>query len=468
MKKYDVLVVGASTTGCWFAYKMAEQGFKVLVIEKQQPDDVSREYDVFHMGKEDMERFDLFIPEEGDPLREFSFAHSTMMSPYGNHPKACAEAPVIGLHKHDYIMAMADRAKKGGAKIIYGASFVDFIYDDNNKIIGAKYNTDDGEKEAFARIVADCSGIPAVARTKLPDTSAVGNFKLTNKDILYVVLYYAEYLKNDFNPRDLDGFFMQYKSWSAPSDNPNGAILGIGAFYSYDYAEHIFKNDFMPNTKFPEYRVERVEKGMTPYHTSVYSLVDDGFIALGDAACHTKPTCGEGCTSSLVAGEIAVEVISNLLKSDKYLTKERMWSINKRYMQAQGKDFDSMRPLLMGVITIGYDEAEYLFENDVLFSESILGGMDTGVNLSADDIAHIVKGIASGVAKKKLKPSTIVRLVKGLKYSAQVGALYDNYPEHFEKFPEWKAKADKLWAEIGSVAENTCDPEVLKELEIER
>lgn len=34
MKKYDVLVVGASTTGCWFAYKMAEQGFNVLVIEK--------------------------------------------------------------------------------------------------------------------------------------------------------------------------------------------------------------------------------------------------------------------------------------------------------------------------------------------------------------------------------------------------------------------------------------------------
>ena len=165
MKKYDVFVVGASTTGCWFAYKMAEQGFKVLVIEKNQPDDVSREYDVFHMGKADMEKFDLFIPEEGDPLREFCFAHSTMVSPYGNYPKACAEAPVIGLHKHDYIMAMAERAKNAGAEIIYGASFTDFIYNENNKIIGAKYKTSDGENEAYARIVADCSGIPAVART---------------------------------------------------------------------------------------------------------------------------------------------------------------------------------------------------------------------------------------------------------------------------------------------------------------
>lgn len=464
MKKYDVVIVGASTTGCWFAYKMAEQGFSVLVLEKQKSKDVSREYDVFHMGKADMERFDLDIPEEGNPLREFSFAHSTMMSPYGRYPKACAEAPVIGLHKHDYIMAMAKRAKKAGAEIVYGASFTDFIYE-NDKIVGAKYKTAKTEKEAYARIVADCSGIPAVARTKLPDTSVVGNFKLTPADILYVVLYYAEYIKKDFNPRELDGFFMQYKSWSAPSDNPNGAILGIGAFYSYGYAEEIFKNDFMKNVDFPEYKVERIEKGMTPYHNSVYSLVDDGFIALGDAACHTKPTCGEGCTSSLVAGEIAVEVISNLLKSDKYLTKERMWSINKRYMTAQGKDFDSMRPLLMGVISMDYDEAEYLFENDIVFSEKILGGMDNGINLSGDDIAYIIKGIASGVAKKKMKPETIAKLLKGLKYSAQVGMLYDNYPEHYEDFNEWKAKADKLWEEIGPVS-STCDPEILEKLGI--
>ena len=387
-----------------------------------------------------------------------------MISPYGNYPKACAEAPVIGLHKHDYIMAMADRAKDEGAEVVYGASFTDFIKDENDRIIGAKYKTADGEYEAYARIVADCSGIPAVARTKLPDTSVVGNFKLTNKDILYVVLYYAEYLKNDFNPRDLDGFFLSYKSWSAPSDNPNGAILGIGGFYGYNYAEEIFEKDFMKNVKFPEYRVERIEKGMTPYHTSVYSLVDDGFIALGDAACHTKPTCGEGCTSSLVAGEIAVEVISNLLKSDKFLTKERLWSINKRYMVAQGKDFDSMRPLLMGIISMGYDEAEFLFKNDIMFSEKILGGMDTGLVLDANDIAGIVKGIVGGIAKKDLKLATIAKLVKGLMYSTQVGALYDKYPANFEEFNEWKEKADKLWAEIGSVAENTCDPEILKKL----
>ena len=57
MEMYDVLIVGGSTTGCWFAEKMAENGSKVLVIEKQLPDDVSRTYDIFHMGEAEMERF---------------------------------------------------------------------------------------------------------------------------------------------------------------------------------------------------------------------------------------------------------------------------------------------------------------------------------------------------------------------------------------------------------------------------
>ncbi len=466
MKKYDVLVVGGSTTGCWFAYQMANQGFKVLLIEKQEPNNVSREYDIFHMGKGEMEQYDLEIPTEDNPIREFCFGHSTMISPYGKHPKPAAENPVVGMHKHDYIMSMADRAKNAGAEIIYGASFVDFIYDDNKKIIGGTYKTEKGEETVSARIVADCSGIPAVARTKLPDTSVVGNFKLTPNDILYVVLYYAEYLDKKLDPRSLDGFFMQYKSWSAPSGNPNGAILGIGAFCSYDYAEYVYHNHFMKNVTFPEHTVEKVEKGMTPYHIGVYSLVDDGFIALGDAACHTKPTCGEGCTSSLVAGQIAVEVISNLLKSDKYLTKERMWSINKRYMTAQGKDFDSMRPLLMGVISLDYDEAEYLFENDILFSKKILGGMDNGLNLTGEDVSYIIKGIVNGIAKKKIKPSTVGKLINGLKLSAQVGAHYDKYPANFEDFAEWKEKADKLWETVGPFT-NTCDPEILRELNIE-
>lgn len=459
---YDILIVGASTTGCWFAEKMASQGFRVLVVEKDEPVNVSRAYDVFHMSRPEMEQFGLIIPEPENPIRAFSFADSPMRSPYGNYPKASSGGPeTIGLHKHEYIMLMAQRAIKAGAEIIYGASFTDLIFDKNGKVAGGKYETADGEKEVRAKLVADCSGIPSAARTKLPDTSVVDNHKLTEKDILYVVLYYVEYLDKTIDPRTLDGFFLQYKSWSAPSGNPNGAILGIGAFYGYDVAKEVFNSQFLKNVTFPEYKIEKIEKGMTPYHRSVYSFVDDGFIAMGDAAFLTKPTCGEGCTSSLVQGEIAVDVISKLLKEGKELSRDNMWSINKRYMQAQGKDFDSMRPLLMGIISPGCDEAEHLFTNDIIFSQKILGNVDTGFELNTKDIAQIIKGVVFGIAKKDLSPATIGKIGKGLINSIKIGAHYDAYPDSPYEFYKWKSKADKLWKQIGYVADTT-DPEILK------
>ena len=200
---------------------------------------------------------------------------------------------------------------------------------------------------------------------------------------------------------------------------------------------------------------------MTPYHRALYSFVDDGFIAMGDTAFLTKPTCGEGCTSSLYQAEIAVEVISKLLKEGKPLTKENMWSINKRYIQVQGKDFEALRPLLIGIISFGYDEAEFLFKNDVLFSQKILGGMGQELALGAKDIAKIVSGIVAGVTTGKLKPSNVKKVINGLMQSGEVGKLYDEYPDSPAGYFAWKAKADELWKKIGKAAD-TCDPDIVR------
>ncbi len=464
MEKYDILVVGGSTTGSWFARRMAERGHKVLVIEKEKPDDVSRAYDIFHMSKKEMEKFGLEIPEEGSKEFGFFFEGSPMLSPYGNYPKKTVPNTIVGLHKHEYIMMMNDYAEKAGAEIIYGAAFTDFIKE-GKKIVGAKYKTEEGEKEVYADLIADCTGIPAVARTKMPDDSTVENYKLTPEDIFYVVLYYAVYESEDVNPMDLHASFLNYKAvWSAPSGNPHGAILGIGGNYSYAYSEEVFK-DFRKNVPWPKYTVEKVEKGMTPYHRGIYSFVDDNFIALGDTACLTKPTCGEGCTSSLVQCTIAVDVIDGLLKEGKELTKENMWSINKEYLKQQGIEFDSMRAMLKGVVCTSYDEAEYMFKKDIIFCEKILGGGGADLVLTAGDIAKLVSGLLGGVAAGKIRASTVKKIVKGLLQSGEITKLYEQYPETPDGYWEWKKKADALWEKVGPMSD-ICDKKILQRLNI--
>ena len=463
MEKYDILVVGASTTGSWFAKKMAEKGHKVLMIEKQEKKNVSRDYDIFHMSKKEMEEFGLTIPSPGDQDFGFTFDGSPVMSPYGNYAKSGKPATVVGCHKHEYIMRMHDEAKKAGVKIVCGASFTDLIYDENKKVIGAKYNTSKGEKEVLASLVADCSGIPAVVRTKLPCTSAIENFKLTNRDVFFVVLYYAKYLDPKVRPRDLDASFLNYKVWSAPSGDEHGAILGVGGNYGYDYAEAVYNTQFRKNVPWPEYEVQKVEKGLTPYHRGIYSFVDDGVIALGDTACLTKPTCGEGCTSSLVQCEIAVNVIDALLKDGKALTKENMWPINCEYIKKQGIAFDSMRPLLMGIVSCSPKEAEYLFKKDIIFSQKILGAQGEDLDLNLKDITDIITGISAGIVTGQIKPSTVGAIVKGLLQMVEVTKLYGEYPATADGYLEWKAKADALWKKIGSMADK-CDKDLLLKL----
>lgn len=464
MEKYDILVVGGSTTGSWFARKMAEKGHKVLMIEKEDKKNISRAYDIFHMSKKEMEQFGLEIPEPGSKEFGFTFEGAPVMSPYGNYAKSGKPATVVGLHKHEYILFMHEKAKKAGAKIVCGAEFTELVFDEKGKVKGAKYKTSKGaEKEVEATLVADCTGIPALARRQMPDSSTVENFRLTNRDVFFVVLYYVKYLDEKVRARDLDASFLNYKVWSAPSGDEHGAILGVGGNYGYDYAEEIFKTQFRKNVKWPDYRVEKVEKGLTPYHRGIYSFVDDGFIALGDTACLTKPTCGEGCTSSLVQCELAVDVIDGLLKEDKALTKENMWSINCEYIKKQGISFDSMRPLLMGIVSLSPKEAEYLFKKDIIFSRKILGNQGEDLDISPKDVADIVTGISAGIVTGQIKPASVGAIAKGLLGMAEVTALYGQYPDSPAGYFEWKEKADALWDKIGSMADK-CDKEILRRL----
>ncbi|MBR6635464.1 MAG: hypothetical protein IKL41_07575, partial [Clostridia bacterium] len=96
----------------------------------------------------------------------------------------------------------------------------------------------------------------------------------------------------------------------------------------------------------------------------------------------------------------------------------------------------------------------------------ILGGMDDGLVIGAKDVADMVKGVTKGIAKSKFRAETLGKIVRGLMNMIKVGTLYDAYPETPDGFEEWKAKADKLWAQIGTLA-NTCDPEIKAKLGIE-
>ena len=49
MERYDLIIIGAGTSGAYLARKMARRGRKVLVLEQLSKESVGTKSDIFHI-----------------------------------------------------------------------------------------------------------------------------------------------------------------------------------------------------------------------------------------------------------------------------------------------------------------------------------------------------------------------------------------------------------------------------------
>lgn len=437
--EYDVLVIGAATSGAYFARKMAKRGYKVKIIEKLSSEKTGTRMDIFHVTQTDLKTFEMPTVKQGDAAWAFEFSDNHFSSP-SNKYKVYTKAETVGLHMHEYVSLMIEKAVEAGAEVEFSAAFKEFILRDG-VIKGVRYQTADGMQEVFARTVVDCSGSAAVGRTALPSWYGVETFSLADDEMFYVILRYAEFDKPQINT-----FWLNTKSWFAPfSMDERQKIIGTGAVLSFENVEKEFdKLDSVSSND--SFKVVRTEKGTTPYRRPPYSLVADNFIVAGDAACLTKPDCGEGVTSSMVMMDIAADVLDKALKNGD-TSKKALWKINKEYNKVQGADFCLVRAFLTKAIKAKDEEFEFLFSKNLIFNETFLNNG----KITAKVIIDLINGITSAVAKKNISSATIKCMLEGGALGLLLRTHYMNFPDDPDNFKRWAAKADKLWKKVGKV-----------------
>lgn len=231
-----------------------------------------------------------------------------------------------------------------------------------------------------------------------------------------------------------------YKTWKAPQLVPDGAIIGIGANLSYEYAESCFKR-FASRVKLPPHRVEHVERGCTPYRRPPYSLVSDGFVALGDSACLTNPMTGEGVSAHWLEAEIAADVAAQAMNNGLYPSREALWPINVRYYEAQGAEFAQTLSMLAGAVDCSPEENDYEFRKSIIFTD---GDEDAEAGL----IGKLIKGAVTG----RLKFKTLKNLLSAAGTGGKILKHYKAYPKDPGGYEEWARKADMLWSKTRDMA----------------
>ena len=435
MEQYDVVIVGASTAGTYFSSLLAKEGLKVLVIDKDKEENLSKRLDIFHFTRDSYKDFDIEESKPGDEefVRYFDICYSK--SALDNYLKT-NKIRVSVMHLPLFIKRLRKKAIENGVEFKFEQCFESLIYNEEGKINGIK--TKQG-LEIRARLVVDASGITSVVRRQVQDPY-MENFEIGPRDKFYVLLKYVK-LKDE-NIKVVDSTSWQYyKGWIAPQHSEGGAIIGVGANLSYDYAR-ICMQRFEDSIPLPEYELQYEEMGCTPYRRPPYSFVSDGFLVIGDAACLTKPFNGEGIPSAWVQCTPAAKIVSEALKDNKYPTKEALWEINTLYQRNEGAEYASLRPLLIGVVDMTKKDNDYMFKKGIYFR-------------SDDEEEHgsLIGNLIKGVLKKEFSLYAFRSLLDGFSKANKIKKLYQKYPSDPKDYKKWEKKANKLWNKIGSMAD---------------
>ncbi len=441
MYNYDVIIVGAGTAGTYFSYLLGKRGLKVLVIDKDSEKNLAKRLDIFHFTTQSFACFNLPESKAGDPEFVSKFSYIYSRSALDNYEKKNF-LEVHVMHLPLFIQRLRNKALKEGVEFRFSTEFKGLLYDDKQRINGIETKA---EEKIRARLVVDASGIPSVVRTVVKDPY-MENFPIGPRDKFYVFLKYVK-LKDPKVKIDMSLSWPYYKGWIAPQQNKDGAIVGVGANISVDYARKCMKK-FEDSIKLPEYTLQYEEWGATPYRRPPYSFVTDGFLVLGDAACLTQPMNGEGITSAWVQSTPAADIVAEALKDRKYPTKEALWPINVMYQTGEGAEFAGQRALLVGAVNMTKADNDYLYANGIIFKSD-----DEEVKGSV--AGNLIKGVLKG----KFTLAALRSLMRASGTGNKLTKHYKKYPTTPEGYLNWKKRADCLWKKAGSMADNVKDAE---------
>ncbi len=348
--KYDVVVVGSGPAGTVTARFAADNGAKVLIIDRRPEVGVP-----VLCGEGISRKIDEWGMLEGKRWIAYTMEGARIYSPDGTCVTLSAD--MAGnetgyvLYRDIFDQELARQAVKAGAKIMMNTNATGLIKK-NDKIKGIKAKQFDSELEIESDVVVGADGVESNVgkwagintTLKLRDLETCCQYTFTNVDCKDAFCDF--YLGKEIAPGGYIWVFPKGK------DTANVGIGILGSLSEAGMAKKLLDNFISKNSRFQSGQPIRFLAGAVPVANPI-ETVRDNLILIGDAARQVDPITGGGLTHCLEAGKIAGLTIGRAVDCQDF-SKDFLSSYETKWKEAFGKKIK--RNYMVKEILLGFED----------------------------------------------------------------------------------------------------------------
>ncbi len=447
MEKFESIVVGAGTAGCIAAKTLASAGLNVCLVDRKHEQSIGEKVCGDAIGRHHFDNIGLMYPK-GEEL-ERPNSGINIYSPDQQTVFHIRDERMSGFMVNRYFFGqrLLKEARDAGAVLLDSIHILEAIFEKGFiKGVSGK-NVKTGSKiELRSEVTIDASGVSAVLRSKLPPQIGIEP-EISKED--YVVCYREiRELEEEISEPDICRIYLNLESapggyyWIFPEGGTKVNVgLGVAAIRGLPNPKKQLYGNVLMSPSFKSSTILHGGGGIVPTRRPIDSLVGNGIIVIGDAACQVNPIHGGGIGPSMMGGKIAGEVTIEAL-TEGSPSRNRLWPINIQYIRSYGAKQASLDVFRIFLQCLSNEELNYGMKYGLIKEEDVLkASLGGDIKLSVTDTTRrIFKGLGKLQFLKRLH--TMARISKKIK------RLYKEYPDSPEGLPEWKAEVEDLLRRI--------------------
>jgi digeranylgeranylglycerophospholipid reductase len=443
MNHYDVVVIGAGTSGCMAAKTLAQAGLNVCLVDRKDEASIGIKVCGDAVGKHHFSELGLAVPEGEE--KEGDIVGMKIYSPDREAVFRIVGEGLTGFMINRYLFGqrLLRDALDAGAVLHDSIHVLEPIIEDGYvNGVSARSLKSRSEMKLRAAVTVDASGVSAVVRSRLPDEMGLES-SISRADQIVCYREIRE-LKTSVNEPDYCNIYLDLEAalggycWIFPEGETKVNVgLGVAAVEGHANPKSQLYRHILSMPMFKGSSIVHGGGGIVPTRRPIDSLVGNGVVLAGDAGCQVNPIHGGGIGPSMIGGRIAGEVVAEALERGKP-SRESLWPINVCFMKEYGAKqagLDVFRGFLQKLSNADLDYGmryRLIKEDDVLKASM---GEDIRLNVT-DATRRIFAGLG--------RLSFLRELYNMAKKAKKAKALYAQYPSSPEGLADWKVQVKNL------------------------